>query len=76
VQKEQEQVDILQKYADEIPKVEASEVDGLISAAVEKLEEGKRTFGSVMGRVMGGIKGRPADMEYLNKKIEEAVGRK
>ncbi|KAH7072439.1 Yqey-like protein-domain-containing protein [Paraphoma chrysanthemicola] len=76
VQKEQEQVDILKKYADEIPKVEESEIDGLISAAVEKLEEGKRTFGSVMGRVMGGIKGRPADMEYLNKKIEEAIGKK
>jgi uncharacterized protein YqeY len=76
VQKEQEQLDILRKYAEEIPKVEKSEIDGLIDGAVKALEEGKRTFGSVMGRVVGGIKGRPADMEYLNKKIEEAVGRK
>ncbi|KAF2035092.1 GatB/YqeY domain-containing protein [Setomelanomma holmii] len=76
VQKEQEQLDILKKYADEIPKVEESEMDGLISAAVEKLEEGKKTFGSVMGKVMGGIKGRPADMDYLNRKIEEIVGKK
>lgn len=76
VQKEQDQLDVLRKYAEEIPKVEESEIDGLIEGAVKALDEGKRTFGSVMGRVMGGIKGRPADMEYLNRKIEEAVGRK
>jgi uncharacterized protein YqeY len=76
VQKEQEQLDVLTKYADEIPKVEETEIDGLISGAVEKLEEAKRNVGSVMGRVMGGIKGRPVDMEYLNRKIAEAVGRK
>jgi uncharacterized protein YqeY len=76
VQKEQEQLNVLRKYAEEIPKVAQSEVDGLIDGAVKALEEGKRTFGSIMGRVMGGLKGRPADMEYLNKKIEEAVGRK
>jgi uncharacterized protein YqeY len=76
VQKEQEQLNVLQKYAEEIPKVEQSEVDGLIDGAVKALEEGKRTFGSIMGRVMGGLKGRPADMEYLNKKIEEAIGKK
>jgi hypothetical protein len=40
------------------------------------LEEGKRTFGSVMGRVIGGIKGRPVDMEGLNRMIEEVVGKK
>jgi uncharacterized protein YqeY len=76
VQKEQEQLNVLQKYAEEIPKVQESEIDGLIDGAVKALEEGKRTFGSVMGRVMGGLKGRPADMEYLNKKIEEVIGRK
>jgi uncharacterized protein YqeY len=76
VQKEQEQLNVLQKYAAEIPKAEESEVDSLIDGAVKALEEGKRTFGSVMGRVMGGLKGKPADMEYLNKKIEEAIGRK
>lgn len=76
VQKEQEQLDVLKKYADEIPKVEQTEVDSLITAAVDSLEEAKRTFGSVMGKVIGGIKGRPVDMEYLNKKIKEIVGEK
>lgn len=76
VQKEKEQLAVLNKYAGEIPKVEESEIDSLIAAAVEKLEEGKRSFGSVMGRVMGGLKGRPADMEYLNRKIEEVIGKK
>lgn len=76
VQKEQEQLDVLRNYAEEIPKVEESEVDGLVEGAVKALDEGKRTFGSVMGRAMGGLKGRPTDMEYLSKKIEEAVGRK
>lgn len=76
VQKEQQQLDVLNKYADEIPKVEESEIDGLIAGAVEKSDEGKRTLGAVMGKVMGGLKGRPADMEYLNRKIEEIVGKK
>ncbi|KAF1913128.1 Yqey-like protein-domain-containing protein [Ampelomyces quisqualis] len=75
VQKEQEQLDVLRKYADEIPKVEESEIDGLVDGVVKALE-GKRTFGIIMGRVMVGLKGRPADMGYLNKKIEETVGQK
>lgn len=76
VQKEKEQLEVLNRYAEEIPKVEESEIGELLNKALEGLEEGKRTFGSVMGRVMGGIKGRPVDMEYLNKKIEELVGKK
>jgi uncharacterized protein len=76
VQKEQAQLDVLQKYADEIPKVEESEIDSLISEAAEKLDEAKRTFGAIMGKVVGGIKGRPVDMDYVSKKIEELVGKK
>lgn len=76
VQKEQEQLDVLRKYADEIPKVEESEIDGLVEGAAQALDEGKRTLGSVMGRVMEGIKGRPADMEYLTRKVHEAVEKK
>jgi hypothetical protein len=29
-----------------------------------------------MGRVMGGIKGRPFEAEYVTKKIQEAIGAK
>jgi uncharacterized protein YqeY len=72
VTKEQEQLDVLKGYAGEIPKAEESEIDGL----VQKAAEAGGSFGSVMGKVMGALKGKPADMEYLNKKIEEAVGRK
>jgi uncharacterized protein YqeY len=72
VTKEQEQLDVLKSYAGEIPKAEESEIDGL----VQKAAEAGGSFGSVMGKVMGALKGKPADMEYLNKKIEEAVGRK
>jgi uncharacterized protein YqeY len=64
VTKEQEQLDVLKGYA--------SEIDGL----VQKAAEAGGSFGSVMGKVMGALKGKPADMEYLNKKVEEAVGRK
>ncbi|KAL6710986.1 Altered inheritance of mitochondria protein 41 mitochondrial [Coniothyrium glycines] len=76
VTKEQEQLDVLKKYSNEIPKVAESEVDELVKNVVEKLEEGKRTFGSAMGKVMGGIKGRPYDADYVTRKIEEAVGKR
>lgn len=76
VSKEQEQLDVLNKYAGQIPKVAESEIDELVKSVLEKLEEGKRTFGSVMGKVMGGIKGRPHDLEYVTKKIQEAIGAK
>lgn len=76
VNKEQEQLDVLNKYADEIPKVADSEIDELVGSVLEKVEEGKRTFGSVMGKVIGGIKGRPYNVEYVTRKIQEAVGSK
>ena len=76
VEKEQHQLDVLKAYAEEIPTVAESEVDALVETVLKGLEEGKRTFGSVMGRVMGGIKGRPFDAEYVTKKIQEAVGAK
>ena len=74
--KEQEELDILKKYADEIPKVEESEIDALVNSVLQSLEEGKRSLGNVMSRVMGGIKGRAHDVEYVRRKIEEAVGKK
>ncbi|KAF1843431.1 GatB/YqeY domain-containing protein [Cucurbitaria berberidis CBS 394.84] len=76
VDKEQQQLNVLQKYADEIPKLAESEVDVIIEQAIAGLEEGKATFGSVMGKVMGAIKGRPHDVEYVTKKIQETVGNK
>lgn len=76
VEKEQAQLDVLQKYADDIPKVEQTEIDELVKSVLETLEEGKRTFGSVMGKVMGLIKGRPHDVEYVTKKIQELIGTK
>ncbi|KAH7382660.1 Yqey-like protein-domain-containing protein [Phaeosphaeria sp. MPI-PUGE-AT-0046c] len=76
VQKEQAQLDVLQKYLDEIPKAEESEVDGLVASAVKSLEGTKMNFGQIMGHVMGALKGRPADMEYIRRKIDEAIGQK
>ncbi|KAI4647522.1 Altered inheritance of mitochondria protein 41 mitochondrial [Alternaria triticimaculans] len=76
VEKEQAHLDVLKGYAQEIPLVENSEVDALVKSVIEGLEEGKRSFGSVMGKVMGGLKGRPFDLEYVTKKIQEAVGAK
>ncbi|KAI4908571.1 Altered inheritance of mitochondria protein 41 mitochondrial [Alternaria infectoria] len=76
VEKEQAHLDVLKGYAQEIPLVENSEVDALVKSVIDGLEEGKRSFGSVMGKVMGGLKGRPFDLEYVTKKIQEAVGAK
>jgi uncharacterized protein YqeY len=76
VEKEQAQLDVLNGYANEIPKVAESEVDAVVKSVLEGLEEGKRNFGSVMGKVMGALQGRPSDAEYISKKVEEAVGAK
>ena len=76
VTQEQAQLDVLQKYADAIPKVAESEIDELVKNALEKLDQGKKNVGSVMGKVMGGVKGRPVDTAYLTQKIEEAIGSK
>ena len=76
VEKEQAQLDVLNGYAKEIPTVEESEIDALVNSAVEGLEQGKRNVGAVMGKVMAGVKGRPFDLEYITKKIQEAVGAK
>ncbi|CAA9961836.1 hypothetical protein PTMSG1_05213 [Pyrenophora teres f. maculata] len=76
VEKEQAQLDVLKGYAGEIPTVGESEIDELVKSVLEGLEEGKRSAGSVMGKVMSSIKGRPVDSEYVSKKIQEAVGAK
>jgi uncharacterized protein YqeY len=47
VEKEQQQLDILKGYAEEMPTVAESEVDALVKTVLEGLEEGKRSFGSV-----------------------------
>ncbi|KNG52134.1 hypothetical protein TW65_00601 [Stemphylium lycopersici] len=73
VEKEQLHLDVLKSYADEIPTVSETEIDSLVASVVEGLEEGKRNFNSVMGRVMGGSKGRPLDLEYVTKKVQEAI---
>lgn len=76
VEKEQAQLDVLKKYAEDIPKVSQEELNGLIDQAVAEFEEAKRAYGPIMGKVMGAIKGRPHDVEYVQKKIEELVGKK
>ncbi|RMZ73348.1 aspartyl glutamyl-trna amidotransferase subunit b-related [Pyrenophora seminiperda CCB06] len=76
VEKEQAQLDILKGYAEEIPTVGESEIDALVKSILEGLEEGKRNAGSIMGKLMPTIKGRPVDLEYVSKKIQEAVGAK
>ncbi|KAJ4337463.1 Altered inheritance of mitochondria protein 41 mitochondrial [Didymella glomerata] len=76
VEKEQAQLDVLKKYAEDIPKVSQEELNGIIDQAVAGFEEAKRAYGPIMGKVMGAIKGRPHDIEYVQKKIEELVGKK
>lgn len=73
VQKEQEQLDVLQAYADEFPRMTVSEMDELVMSVVKQTGEGTKRVGEVIGRVMGKVQGRPCDVEYLRKKIEEVV---
>ncbi|KAF9694252.1 hypothetical protein EKO04_007963 [Ascochyta lentis] len=76
VEKEQAQLDVLKKYAEDIPKLSETELNGIIDQAVAGFDEAKRAYGPIMGKVMGAIKGRPHDVEYVQKKIEELVGKK
>lgn len=76
VEKEQAHLDVLKKYAEDIPKVPEAELNSIIDQAVAGFDEAKRAYGPVMGKVMGAIKGRPHDVEYVQKKIEELVGKK
>ena len=76
VAKEQAQLDVLKGYAGEMPTVGESEIDELVKSVLAGLEEDKRSAGGVMGRVMATLKGRPVDLEYVSKKIQEAVGAK
>lgn len=76
VEKEQAHLDVLKKYAEDIPKVSESELNGIVDQAVAGFEETKRAFGPIMGKVMGAIKGRPHDVEYVQKRIEELIGKK
>ena len=76
VEKEQAHLDVLKKYADDIPKLSETELNGIIDQAVAGFDEAKRAYGPVMGKVMGAIKGRPHDVEYVQKKIEEILGKK
>lgn len=76
VEKEQAHLDVLKKYAEDIPKVPEAELNSIIDQAVAGFEEAKRAYGPIMGKVMGAIKGRPHDIEYVQKKVEELVGKK
>ncbi|KAF1361187.1 GatB/YqeY domain-containing protein [Lizonia empirigonia] len=76
VEKEQAQLDVLKKYAEDIPKLSETDLDGIIGQAIAGFEEAKRAYGPIMGKVMGAIKGRPHDVEYVQKKIEELIGKK
>lgn len=76
VEKEQAHLDVLKKYAEDIPKVPEAELSTIIDQAVAGFEEAKRAYGPIMGKVMGAIKGRPHDIEYVQKKVEELVGKK
>lgn len=76
VEKEQAHLDVLKKYAEDIPKLSETELNGIIDQAVAGFEEAKRAYGPIMGKVMGAIKGRPHDVDYVQKRIEELVGKK
>ncbi|ORX94647.1 Yqey-like protein-domain-containing protein, partial [Clohesyomyces aquaticus] len=80
VEKEREQVGILQAYVDEIPVVGESEVEGVVRGCVEAGEagDGKGGFGRVMGRVSKELKGksegRAVDMEMVKGVVERVLG--
>ncbi|KAF2733310.1 GatB/YqeY domain-containing protein [Polyplosphaeria fusca] len=76
VDKEKAQVDVLEGYVDEIPKLGADEVDSIIKDVVEGFAEGERKFGRVMKEVARKIAGRPADMQEVTRRIKEMVPEK
>ncbi len=69
-------MEALTRYAEDIPKLSETELNSIIDQAVAGFEEAKRAYGPIMGKVMGAIKGRPHDVDYVQKKIEELIGKK
>jgi len=78
VEKEQGQINILEEYANKIPKVSEEELDAMVKEAVARLADPKLSttakFGTVMGNVRGNLGQRPVDTDTLNAKIKAAVG--
>ncbi|KAF2475806.1 GatB/YqeY domain-containing protein [Lindgomyces ingoldianus] len=76
VEKEQGQVDILQAYVDEIPKLGEAEVDGMVEDVMRGLQAKPLNFGSVMRGMVEVIQGRPVDMEYVRTAVRKVTGGK
>ena len=74
VDKEQEQINILQGYLGQIQVVGEEEIRKIVTQAVGASGEPK--VGQVIGKVMSEIKSRPVDSELVRKIVEEVVGQK
>ena len=72
VDKEREQVGILQQYEKEIPKLSDDDFTGILEQIRKELEGKEAKFGQVMKAVVEKIAGRPVDMGYVTQKIKEA----
>lgn len=73
VDKERSQLKVLEEYAARIPTVAEDEVEAVVREVVQQLGD-KAKVGSVMGRALGKMGGRPVDAEMVKRKVEEIVG--
>ncbi|KAF2113441.1 Yqey-like protein-domain-containing protein [Lophiotrema nucula] len=72
VDKEREQVEILQGYEKEIPKLSDEDFNGILEQIKKELEGKEAKFGQAMKALVEKIAGRPVDMGYVTRKIKEA----
>lgn len=74
VDKEQEQINILEGYLGQIQAVGEEEIRNIVKEAIGS--SGQPKVGQVIGKVMSEIKSRPVDSELVKKVVEEVVGQK
>jgi uncharacterized protein len=70
VEKEQAEVQVLEEYCEEIPKVTSEELNSIIKAAVESFADGQRKFGPVMKEIVSKTAGRPVDTPEIVRKLK------
>lgn len=81
VGKENAQLEVLEGYVDEIPKLSEEDVGEMVEEVVKELREAgkvkeseKPEFGMLMGGVQKKIAGRPVDMQFVTERISRISG--
>jgi uncharacterized protein YqeY len=76
VQKEKEQIEILESYRSGIESLKSEDIDGILEKIMVEVKDKGAKFGDVMKEVQKVIAGKPHDSQYLVEKIKSLMGTK